>query len=170
MTTSQRTLVSTRKREPVHLLLLHPSAVSTRWPHRLLSARSLVTSQSSIFPFPYFYYKSLSQTNCLRDEDVRQRAKDALRDLVATASRDLSTEQFTRLNNDINRRIFELCSSSDDKLGGVMAIEALIDLNAEENTKLTRFANYLRLVLPTNDVPTMIAAAKALGIPLPYRF
>jgi serine/threonine-protein kinase mTOR len=82
---------------------------------------------------------------------------------VATASRDLSTEQFTRLNNDINRRIFELCSSSDDKLGGVMAIEALIDLNAEENTKLTRFANYLRLVLPTNDVPTMIAAAKALG-------
>ena len=44
-----------------------------------------------------------------------------------------------------------------------MAIEALIDLNAEESTKLTRFANYLRLVLPTNDVPTMIAASKALG-------
>lgn len=82
---------------------------------------------------------------------------------MATASRDLSTEQFTRLNNDINKRIFELCSSSDDKLGGITAIEALIDLNAEENTKLTRFANYLRLVLPSNDVPTMIAAAKALG-------
>lgn len=45
-----------------------------------------------------------------------------------------------------------------------MAIEALIDLNAEETTKLTRFANYLRLVLPTNDVPTMIAASKALGM------
>lgn len=99
-----------------------------------------------------------------RDDDVRQRAKDSLRELVATASRDLSTEQFTRLNNDINRRIFELCSSSDDKLGGIMAIEALIDLNAEENTKLTRFANYLRLVLPSNDVPTMMAAAKALGM------
>jgi FKBP12-rapamycin complex-associated protein len=99
-----------------------------------------------------------------RDDDVRQRAKEALRELVATASRDLSTEQFTRLNNDINRRIFELCSSSDDKLGGIMAIEALIDLNAEENTKLTRFANYLRLVLPSNDVPTMMAAAKALGM------
>jgi len=102
-----------------------------------------------------------------RDEDVRERAKDALRELVAMASRDMSTEQFTRLNNDINKRIFELCSSADDKLGGVMAIEALIDLNAEENTKLTRFANYLRLVLPTNDMPTMVAAAKALGIPLP---
>ena len=129
------------------------------------------TSLSKIFgdltikylPLSILYHQPLS--NRLRDEDVRQRAKDALRDLVATASRDLSTEQFTRLNNDINRRIFELCSSSDDKLGGVMAIEALIDLNAEENTKLTRFANYLRLVLPTNDVPTMIAAAKALGIP-----
>ena len=101
--------------------------------------------------------------NSIRDDDIRKRAKDALRELVATASRDLSTEQFTRLNNDINKRIFELCSSSDDKLGGVMAIEALIDLNAEENTKLTRFANYLRLVLPTNDVTTMIAASKALG-------
>ena len=131
------------------------------------------TSLSKIFgdltikylPLSILYHQPLS--NRLRDEDVRQRAKDALRDLVATASRDLSTEQFTRLNNDINRRIFELCSSSDDKLGGVMAIEALIDLNAEENTKLTRFANYLRLVLPTNDVPTMIAAAKALGIPFP---
>ena len=103
-----------------------------------------------------------------RDEDVRERAKDALRELVAMASRDMSTEQFTRLNNDINKRIFELCSSADDKLGGVMAIEALIDLNAEENTKLTRFANYLRLVLPTNDVPTMVAAAKALGIHTPF--
>jgi serine/threonine-protein kinase mTOR len=79
----------------------------------------------------------------------------------------MSTEQFTRLNNDINKRIFELCSSADDKLGGVMAIDALIDLNAEENTKLTRFTNYLRRVLPTNDVPTMIAAAKALGTPFP---
>src|SRR5271170_1840874 len=108
--------------------------------------------------------KSDGYSNRIRDDDVRQRAKDALRELVATASRDLSTEQFTRLNNDINKRIFELCSSSDDKLAGVMAIEALIDLNAEENTKLTRFANYLRLVLPTNDVPTMIAASKALGI------
>ena len=94
---------------------------------------------------------------------MRQRAKDALRDLVATAATDLPTDQFTRLNNDINKRIFELCSSSDDKLSGVLAIEALIDLNAEESTKLTRFANYLRLVLPTNDVPTMNAAAKALG-------
>ena len=123
-----------------------------------------MTSLTSTFhTTPHFENLKLD-ANHFRDEDVRQRAKDALTDLVTTAARDLSTEHFTRLNNDINRRIFELCSSSDDKLGGVMAIEALIDLNSEENTKLTRFANYLRLVLPTNDVPTMIAAAKALGI------
>ena len=127
--------------------------------------RGLSGRSQSYLRRPHKQVRSLSLhvANRTRDDDIRQRSKDSLRELVATASRDLSTEQFTRLNNDINRRIFELCSSSDDKLGGIMAIEALIDLNAEENTKLTRFANYLRLVLPSNDVPTMIAASKALG-------
>src|SRR2546423_13567572 len=94
-----------------------------------------------------------------KDDDTIQRAKDSLRDLVTTASRDLPVEQYTRLSNEINKRIFELCSNpGEGQRAGILAIDALIDLNADENTQLTRFANYLRFLLPSNDVQTMIAA------------
>ena len=109
-----------------------------------------------------------------KDDDTIQRAKDSLRDLVTTASRDLPVEQYTRLSNEINKRIFELCSNpGEGQRAGILAIDALIDLNADENTQLTRFANYLRFLLPSNDVQTMIAASKALGtavLPVMYLF
>ena len=40
----------------------------------------------------------------------------------------------------------------------------MIDFDGEENTtKITRFANYLRIVLPGNDSQIPILASKALG-------
>eukprot|EP00004_Rigifila_ramosa_P027283 TRINITY_DN882_c0_g1_i1.p1 TRINITY_DN882_c0_g1~~TRINITY_DN882_c0_g1_i1.p1 ORF type:complete len:2377 (-),score=590.06 TRINITY_DN882_c0_g1_i1:39-6899(-) len=49
-------------------------------------------------------------------------------------------------------------------MGGIMAIDHLIDVDTEENAnKITRFANYLRIVLPNNDPATMVMASKALG-------
>ena len=43
-------------------------------------------------------------------------------------------------------------------------VDKLIDFDGEENTtKITRFANYLRFVLPGNDLQTMVLASKALG-------
>lgn len=43
-------------------------------------------------------------------------------------------------------------------------VDKLIDFEGEEgNTKITRFANYLRIVLPGNDVQAMSLASKALG-------
>ena len=46
-----------------------------------------------------------------------------------------------------------------------MAIDKLIDLESGEETtnKVTRFANYLRIVLPGADAQITILAAKALG-------
>jgi FKBP12-rapamycin complex-associated protein len=45
-----------------------------------------------------------------------------------------------------------------------MSPDKLIEFESEEgNTKITRFANYLRIVLPGNDVHAMTLAAKALG-------
>lgn len=42
--------------------------------------------------------------------------------------------------------------------------DALIDFDGEDNnTKVTRFANYLRLILPGSDGATMVLAAKSLG-------
>ncbi|MFV2045264.1 MAG: hypothetical protein ACC700_18780, partial [Anaerolineales bacterium] len=53
-----------------------------------------------------------------------------------------------------------------ERLGGVRAIDALIDVSilGENATKVSRFANYLRDVFqPGTDALTMSAAAKALG-------
>ncbi len=90
--------------------------------------------------------------------------------------------------NDVNRRIFELIHSTEnsDKMGGLLAIgklylqlyrvvniyrytnkyiDKLIDceIGEEDPTQLTRFANYLRIVLPGNEPHITELAAKALG-------
>ncbi|KAK9241824.1 armadillo-type protein [Lipomyces tetrasporus] len=102
-----------------------------------------------------------------KSPDVRNRSAEKLRDHLLAVVRELPIDQFTRYNNDVNRRIFELIHSTDtyDKLGGITAIDKLIDFDGtEENaTKITRFANYLRIVIPSNDVDAMRIAAKALG-------
>ncbi|KNC98625.1 uncharacterized protein SPPG_06307 [Spizellomyces punctatus DAOM BR117] len=101
-----------------------------------------------------------------RNDDARLRAANELRDHVIAVSREISGEAFTKFVNDVNRRIFELIHSNDnnDKIGGILAIDKLIDFDGEENTtKITRFANYLRIVLPGSDPQITILAAKALG-------
>ncbi|KAI9225912.1 MAG: phosphatidylinositol kinase Tor2 [Piptocephalis tieghemiana] len=81
-------------------------------------------------------------------------------------AREISSEALNKYMNDVNRRIFELMngSYSHEKLGGVIAIDKLIDFDGEENTtKVTRFAHYLRIVLPCSDSTVMLAASRALG-------
>jgi FKBP12-rapamycin complex-associated protein len=86
--------------------------------------------------------------------------------------------------NDVSQGIFSLIHSSDlnDKLSGIAVIgkiqpiiparlcnclcmsDNLVDVDGEENAaKITRFAFYLRDVLPCNDANVMTMAAKALG-------
>ncbi|ORY80056.1 PtdIns-3-kinase tor2 [Protomyces lactucae-debilis] len=101
-----------------------------------------------------------------RNTETRLRAANDLRDYVIATSRELSGEAFTRFNNEINKKIFELIHSHDnhEKLGAIVAIDRLIEFESEDgNTKITRFANYLRIVLPGNDQQAMTLAAKALG-------
>ncbi|KAJ3290058.1 phosphatidylinositol kinase- protein kinase tor1 [Borealophlyctis nickersoniae] len=101
-----------------------------------------------------------------RNEEVRLKAAIDLRDHVIAVSREVSGDTLTKFVNDLNRRIFELIHSNDnnDKIGGILAIDKLIDFDGEENTtKITRFANYLRIVLPGNDPQITVLAAKALG-------
>ena len=95
-------------------------------------------------------------------------AQLALNEYVGTEARELGGEAFTRFMNDLYTRIFHLVNSSDlaERLGGVRAIDALIDVSilGENATKVSRFANYLRDVFqPGTDALTMSAAAKALG-------
>jgi hypothetical protein len=71
----------------------------------------------------------------------------------------------------VYRKAFELVNSPEnhEKLGGILAINELIDVPVKENeTKMIRFANYLRGVFPspTADADTLKLASKALGLSL----
>ncbi|CAO3668466.1 unnamed protein product [Umbelopsis vinacea] len=98
-----------------------------------------------------------------KNEDRRLSAAEDLRDAIATAAREQPEENLTRIITDINPRIFQLIQSSDnhEKLGAIIAIDKLIDLEPERNAD--RFNNYLSSVLPYNDPSVMIPAARVLG-------
>ena len=90
-----------------------------------------------------------------------------LQECVISVSREVPGDALVKFFKDINRRIFELLQSNDvdEKLGGIAALDKLIDFDSgEENAiKVTRFANYIRLGLPGIDHRVTIRAAKALG-------
>ena len=82
----------------------------------------------------------------------------------------MPSDQAAKLWDDsINRRIFELVHSSSvtEKLGGVLAIDHLLDVDGEETIEskrnLYRFFNYVKSLLPDNDYYVMLAASKTLG-------
>ncbi|EPZ33264.1 phosphatidylinositol kinase Tor2 [Rozella allomycis CSF55] len=98
--------------------------------------------------------------------ETRVPASHELYNHITYISREMSAEQFSKYLNDVNKRIFELIHSPsmNDKLAGIYAITTLIDFQTEENaTKITRFANYLRMVLPSSDLQVIVSGARALG-------
>ncbi|KAJ1339772.1 hypothetical protein BSLG_005591 [Batrachochytrium salamandrivorans] len=102
-----------------------------------------------------------------KSEDIRIKAATELYDYAFATSQEVAGEALTKFTNDLNRRIFELIQSQDvdEKIGGVTALDKLIDLDGgEENlTKVTRFANYLRIILPGTDPRITVSACSALG-------
>ncbi|XP_041480411.1 serine/threonine-protein kinase mTOR-like [Lytechinus variegatus] len=113
----------------------------------------------------------MSQMNSLvgglksRHDDVRTRAAKNLQHYVSTELREVSADERTSFMDDLNHHIFELVSSQDvnEKKGGILAIVSLIGIDGDNATRITRFANYLRNLLPSNDVIVMEMAAKAIG-------
>lgn len=73
--------------------------------------------------------------------------------------------------NEVNQRIiFPLTTQSSntfERLGGIAAIDKLLDLESEgtleTNRNLYRFLRYLKNVLPTIEIPVMTAAASTFG-------
>jgi len=105
-----------------------------------------------------------SKTN----DDVRRRAAYDIRELVLASHRDQSQEQFLVFYNIVNTRITGLITAhgSDvaDKLGGIHALDALIDFDGVDSAqKTTRFTQALRSVLRGKDITPMQPAAIALG-------
>lgn len=80
---------------------------------------------------------------------------------------EMPQDLYSRYNNDINKRIFELLRSADPnvRIGAVLAIDHLIDADTGEEgaVKITRFANYLRSVVLTSDTDVLRAACETMG-------
>ncbi|CAB10805.1 TORC2 serine/threonine protein kinase Tor1 [Schizosaccharomyces pombe] len=108
------------------------------------------------------YFSDLKNKN----ESIQLAAADQLKEFVHSSTKELSGESLARFNNDINRRIFELIHSHDshERFGGILAIGKLIEFESEGDvTNLSRYANYLRMTLPSTDWHSMELSAKVLG-------
>ncbi len=101
-----------------------------------------------------------------KSRTAQEAAAEGLAVEVQRLSALLSPDSFGNLIHDLNRRLFELVSSPDiyDRLGAVIAISKLAEQSRDEITSsLSRYANYLRTLLPTKDPMLMVAAAAALA-------
>ena len=107
-----------------------------------------------------------------RSDEVRVQASLELRSYISRLSRELPPDSFSHLLSDINRTIFTLVNSSDphDKLASISLICQLLPIASEDNeTKLIRFANYLRMIFQHTgmselDTRLLREAAHALGL------
>ncbi|TFY65865.1 hypothetical protein EVG20_g5221 [Dentipellis fragilis] len=91
-------------------------------------------------------------------------------DRVSTKVVEMSSDAAAKLWDDsINRRLFDLVHSPNnvEKLGGILAIDHLLDVDGEETIEskrnLFRFYNYVKSLLPNSDINVMLAASKTLG-------
>ncbi|XP_046989267.1 serine/threonine-protein kinase mTOR isoform X1 [Schistocerca americana] len=101
-----------------------------------------------------------------RHHEVRFKAARDLYHYVKTELREVSVEEQTSFMDEFNHHIFEMVSGSDvnEKKGGILAIVCLINADVGNmNTRVSRFANYLRNLLPSNDTTVMELAAKTVG-------
>lgn len=103
-----------------------------------------------------------------RHAHERKAASIELKNNLISLAREVSSEQFQRFSNDINNKIFELIHGSDsnEKLGGVLALDTLIDFYTHTDelpNQTSRLANYLRVLIPSSDIDVMRAAATTLG-------
>ncbi|XP_075459599.1 serine/threonine-protein kinase mTOR isoform X2 [Ascaphus truei] len=100
-----------------------------------------------------------------RSEESRAKAAKDLQHYVTTELREVSQEEATQFYDELNHFIFEFVSSSDvsERKGGILAIVSLIGVEGGNATRISRFANYLRNLLPSNDPVVMEMASKAMG-------
>jgi len=122
----------------------------------------------SDFDSTYSIFNSIFDRLKSPDPQDRSNATKELKESLISISRDLSVEQFQRFSNIINNKIFELLhgATTEEKIGGITAVDTLIAfyLHIEELPNQTaRLANYLRMVLPSNDMGVMRLAASTLG-------
>ncbi|XP_063292058.1 serine/threonine-protein kinase mTOR [Pelobates fuscus] len=100
-----------------------------------------------------------------RNEETRTKAAKDLQHYVTTELREVSQDDATQFFDELNHFIFEFVSSSDvsERKGGILAIVSLMGVEGGNATRISRFANYLRNLLPSSDTAVMEMASKAMG-------
>lgn len=98
-----------------------------------------------------------------RNRDEQNKAAADLILYVKTELREVSQESVAMFLDDFNHHIFDMVSSSDpaEKKGGILAIKCLISGDVVNTaSRIPRYSNILRNLLPSNDVSVMEIAAK----------
>ncbi|KAF8659826.1 hypothetical protein AX16_001711 [Volvariella volvacea WC 439] len=105
-----------------------------------------------------------------RSTEQRLQAAQELRTYVSTSVAEMSSDAAAKIWDDsIARRLFELTHSPNmtDALGGLVAIDYLLDLDGDETIEARRyhfrFYNYVKHLLPNHDINLMLSASKTLG-------
>ncbi|GAB9472031.1 FKBP12-rapamycin complex-associated protein [Globisporangium polare] len=100
-----------------------------------------------------------------KDAVARQQFANELYTFVATLSRQLTSETFTKVLQQLTPQLYVLLQSPNeqDQLGGLVAIDMLIDISNED--QVIRYANYLRNFFTQQNTSraALIAASTALG-------
>lgn len=102
------------------------------------------------------------------DRRSQEAAAASLSQQISAMSHEAPSEDiFTKSLNEINRRIYDLIHSSSaaDRQGGILAIDRILEVADYEEIypNLARYANYLRVVIPTRDTGLMREASVCLG-------
>lgn len=100
--------------------------------------------------------------------EERLTASHELQTSLISITHELSIEQFQRFSNALNNKIFELIhgSTTEEKIGGILAVDTLISFYShteELPNQISRLANYLRMLIPSNDIEVMRLATATLG-------
>ncbi|XP_017768823.1 PREDICTED: target of rapamycin [Nicrophorus vespilloides] len=101
-----------------------------------------------------------------RHADVRNKAAHDLSVYVKTEMREATADEINVFLDEFNHNIFEMVSANDvnEKKGGILAIVCLIGADVGNmTTRISRFANYLRNLLPCNDISVMESVANTMG-------
>ncbi|XP_041982232.1 serine/threonine-protein kinase mTOR-like [Aricia agestis] len=101
-----------------------------------------------------------------RHTETRHKAIRELLHFAKTDLREMSQDALKQTLDDFNQHIHALTSSFDnfEKRAGILVIVCLISGENDINkTRITRYAQYLRNIFPSNDTNILELASKAMG-------
>lgn len=102
-----------------------------------------------------------------RNDEARLTTAYELYRYVNTDVPEMPLDDQNAFIDEINHNVFEMVSSSEvhEKKGGILAIATLVGVDiGNAATRISRFANYLRNLVPASDVVLMEMTAKGMGI------